>query len=398
MALSRELNELFTQVGPGTPCGNLLRRYWMAIGPVAELSAEKPKKKIRLLGEDLVVFRDGQGNLGILPEKCPHRKCSLYFGFVEDDGLRCPYHGWKFNSAGECTEQPFEPPNSPLRNLAKRPDYKVAVLAGMMFAYLGPSPAPLLPRWELMLRNDGHRSIAVMSLHEHNWLQAQENSHDPVHPFYLHAQLMKVHRNDDHYRAEVAYFSRPLDAFDFEVVHERAWTGIMKRRIFNDQRVEQESGHPAVFPNVLFAAHGKQIVIHFRTPADDTHTHIFWFEFTPTDDGCEIEQRDGIPPVRYVPHPKRPNGEYDLTTFETQDQMAWETQGAIVDRETELLGSTDRGITLFRKLLRENIEKVQRGEEPDGIIRDPGLNERISFAISTGQATVRRRMESAASN
>jgi 5,5'-dehydrodivanillate O-demethylase len=166
--------------------------------------------------------------------------------------------------------------------------------------------------------------------------------------------------------------------------------------VFADLTVEQESGNPAIFPNVLVAPHGKQIVIHWRTPVDDEHTNIFWLEFTPTEDGREVEQRDDEIPVRYVPHPKRPDGDYDLTTFEYQDQMAWETQGAIVDRETELLGTTDRGIIAFRKLLREQIEKVQRGEEPDGLIRDPALNERISFNISTSQGTLRRMMESAA--
>jgi 5,5'-dehydrodivanillate O-demethylase len=243
-----------------------------------------------------------------------------------------------------------------------------------------------------MQRRDGRRSIAVMSLHNHNWVQAQENSLDPVHPFYLHAGLMKAHGAEETYKAEVAYFSRPLERFDFELRREPAWIGFMKKRIFADESVEQESGNPAIFPNVLFAPHGKQVVIHWRTPVDDTHTNITWLEFTPAEDGSEVEQRDDEIPVRYVPHPKRPDGEYDLTTFETQDQMAWETQGAIVDRETELLGTSDRGIIMFRKLLREQIERVQRGEEPEGLIRDPAVNTGISFNVSTGQRTMRQRL------
>jgi len=396
MSMSRELHELLTQVGPETPGGKLLRHYWMPIAAAAEMTADRPKKRLRVLGEDLVLFRDAQGRLGLIPEHCPHRKCSLYFGFAEDDGLRCAYHGWKFSTEGECIEQPFEPPNSNLRKLAQRPPYKVEELAGILFAYMGPLPAPLLPRWETMVRKDGLRSVVVMSLHEHNWLQAQENSHDPTHPFYLHAELMKRHRHDDRFKAEVAYFSRPLEGFEFEVRHEPAWIGLMKKRVFADQTVEQESGNPAIFPNVLVAPHGKQIVIHWRTPVDDEHTNIFWLEFTPTKDGREVEQRNDEIPVRYAPHPKRPDGDYDLTTFEYQDQMAWETQGPLVDRETELLGTSDRGIIAFRKLLREQIEKVQRGEEPDGLIRDPALNECISFNISTSQGTLRRMMESAA--
>src|ERR1700675_4155172 len=142
--LSRDDNELLTQVGPGTPGGELLRRYWMPVGPAAEITAEKPKKRLRILGEDLVLFRDGRGRFGLLPEHCPHRHASLYFGFVEEDGVPSAYHGWKLDAAGKCLEQPFEPANSPLKAEACRRAYPVQQLAGILFAYLGPDPAPLL--------------------------------------------------------------------------------------------------------------------------------------------------------------------------------------------------------------------------------------------------------------
>src|SRR5271170_4574630 len=120
MALTSEANKLLTQVGPGTPGGELMRRYWQAVAPAAEITAEKPKKRVRLFGENLVLFRTGEGQFGMLPEECPHRHASLYNGFVEDNGLRCPYHGWKFAPDGECIEQPFEPAGSKLRALACR--------------------------------------------------------------------------------------------------------------------------------------------------------------------------------------------------------------------------------------------------------------------------------------
>ena len=109
-------NELMTRIGPGTPAGTLLRRYWHPVCPTAELSEANPKRKIRMLGEDLLLFRDGKGRVGLIHEQCPHRRASLFYGFVEDDGIRCPYHGWKLDTAGTCTEQPFEPANSPLKN------------------------------------------------------------------------------------------------------------------------------------------------------------------------------------------------------------------------------------------------------------------------------------------
>ena len=116
--LSREDNELLTQVGPGTPGGELLRRYWMPVSTLADFNQGEPKKRVRVLGENLVLFRDASGNIGLIPERCPHRHASLYNGFLEKDGLRCPYHGWKFAANGECIEQPFEGGNAALKKKA----------------------------------------------------------------------------------------------------------------------------------------------------------------------------------------------------------------------------------------------------------------------------------------
>ena len=393
MSLSPELNALFTQVGPGTPCGELLRRYWMPVAPAAEITAERPKKRLRILGEDLVLFRDGSGRLGLLPEHCPHRHASLAFGFVEADGLRCPYHGWKFAADGTCIDQPFEPANSKLRALACQPSYPVQQLAGILFAYLGPGPAPLLPRWETLVRTDGTRSITVLPLHNCNWLQAQENSHDPVHTFYLHGKMLEAQGMQERFRAEIAYYTRPIQDFGFELCREPAWTGIRKIRVWGGERPEREAGHPAIFPNILIAPQGTRIATHFRVPVDDRHTSIIMAEFEPARDGATAAQSDAEIPVTYLPHPQRPDRDYDLTRFEYQDLMAWETQGPVFDRTTELLGASDRGITMFRNLLREQIELVQGGGEPAGVIRDPALNETIRCTIHDGTARMARELE-----
>jgi 5,5'-dehydrodivanillate O-demethylase len=390
--LSAEDNALFTQVGRGTPCGELLRRYWMPVCPAAELTAEKPKKRLRVLGENLVLFRDGRGKLGLVAEQCPHRRASLYFGFVEEDGLRCPYHGWKFDVDGKCIEQPFERGTEASRAQACQTSYPVQQLAGIVFAYLGPLPAPLLPRWENLVRKDGTRSIRVAPLHNCNWLQAQENSHDPVHTYYLHAQILRKLDLDEKARA---YFDRPIEDYSFELCHEPAWTGVRKSRTFGGARPEREIGHPAVFPNLLMNPQGKQIVTHWRTPIDDTHTYIIYGEFLPTPDGSEVEQADEDIPVTYMSDPHLPDGEYDLSQFVFQDLMAWETQGAVYDRSRELLGRSDVGIVMYRKLLKEQIQAVQAGKEPVGVIRDPKLNEMVTFTLSVGQARVAREMEAA---
>jgi 5,5'-dehydrodivanillate O-demethylase len=393
MSLSPELNALFTQVGPGTPCGELMRRYWMPVAPANEITAERPKKRLRILGEDLVLFRDGSGRYGLLPERCPHRHASLAFGFVEADGLRCAYHGWKFAADGSCIDQPFEPANSKLRALACRPSYPVQQLAGLLFAYLGPAPAPLLPRWETLVRTDGTRTITVLPLHNCNWLQAQENSHDPVHTFYLHGKMLEAQGMQEQFRAEIAYYTRPIQDFSFELNRGPAWTGIRKIRVWGGDKPEREAGHPAIFPNILIAPQGTRIATHFRVPVDDRHTYIIMAEFEPTRDGSEVVQSDAEIPVTYLPHPLRPDRDYDLTRFEYQDLMAWETQGAVFDRPAELLGASDRGITMFRNLLREQIELVTSGGEPAGVIRDPALNEMIRFTIHDGTARMARELQ-----
>jgi 5,5'-dehydrodivanillate O-demethylase len=395
MALSEEQNTLITQVGKGTPGGELLRRYWMPIAPAAELTAERPKRRIRILGEDLVLFRDGRGEFGLLPERCPHRHASLYFGFVEDDGLRCAYHGWKFAPDGECLEQPFEPAGSKLKALACRTAYPVQQLAGLLFAYLGPLPAPELPRWEHLVRTDGERSINVLAIHNCNWVQIQENSHDPVHTYYLHGRMIQETGQEDFYKAEVAYYLRPIENYSFDLCREPTWTGIRKVRVYGGDRPERESGHPAIFPNILIVPTGLSTTVQFRVPIDDEHTYHVHLEFTPTPDGSTVDQPDAAIPVTYMAHPKRPDGDYDLTRFPHQDLMAWETQGAIFNRPTELLGASDAGITMFRKLLREQIERVQAGGEPDGVIRDPALNEVITLSIHSGVHTLARELQAA---
>ncbi len=390
--LSREDNALFTQVGPGTPCGEVLRRYWMPVCPAAEINAQKPKRRVRILGEDLVLFRDGGGRLGLLPEHCPHRHASLYFGFVEEDGLRCAYHGWKFDAAGKCLEQPFEPANSPLKAEACRRAYPVQQLGGILFAYLGPDPAPLLPRWETLVRKDGKRNVVVLPIHRCNWLQAQENSEDPVHTYYLHSHMFKTLGLSS---GDAAYYYRPIESYDFELCQEPTWTGVRKIRVFGGERPEREVGHPAIFPNILMNPQGKRIATHWRVPMDDTHTYIIWCEFTPSEDGREVAQADDQIPVSYVEDGLLPDGERNLKSFATQDQMAWETQGPIFDRSTELLGHSDRGIVMLRNILRQQIAAVRAGKEPLGVIRDPRLNEMIGFSLSQGQATMAREFEAA---
>jgi 5,5'-dehydrodivanillate O-demethylase len=188
--LSREENALVTRVGPGTPCGELRRRYWHPACFADELTAERPTKRVKLMHEDLVFFRDRSGHYGCLAEHCAHRGASLAYGFVEDCGLRCAYHGWKFDAQGNCLEQPFEPTGSTYQDRVKQKAYPVEKLAGILFVYMGPAPAPLLPRWDVLVREGGLRKLSRRPLLRYNWLQAVENSADVTHTCFLHGHLL----------------------------------------------------------------------------------------------------------------------------------------------------------------------------------------------------------------
>jgi 5,5'-dehydrodivanillate O-demethylase len=140
--LSKEENELLTRVGTGTAAGEMLRRYWWPVGFTESVTPKGPPTKVRLLGEDLVLFRDGSGRLGILGLHCSHRGTSLEFGRVEDAGIRCCYHGWLYDVGGRCLDQPAEPENNTFKNRVQHPAYKAQEIGGFIFAYIGPEPAP----------------------------------------------------------------------------------------------------------------------------------------------------------------------------------------------------------------------------------------------------------------
>src|SRR5688572_21781115 len=166
--------------------GELWRRYWHPILPSA-LLPDSGTKPVRLLGEDLVLYRDRSGTLGLIDQRCPHRRAGMVFGIPEQEGLRCAYHGWLFDSSGRCLEQPYEQtedPDSTFKDRVTIQAYRVQELGGMIFAYLGPDPAPMIPRWDLFVMECPKEiGWAVIPC---NWLQISENSLDPVHVEWLH--------------------------------------------------------------------------------------------------------------------------------------------------------------------------------------------------------------------
>jgi 5,5'-dehydrodivanillate O-demethylase len=382
--LTPEENEALTRVGPGTPGGELMRRYWHPIAVASDLTPERPTKRVRVLGEDLIVYLGEDGTYNLMAEQCSHRGCSLYYGFVEGGAIRCPYHGWLYARDGTILEQPFEPEESLMKHRVRQAAYQVERLAGLLFAYMGPQPAPLLPRYDVLARPDGTRHIQVMPVLECNWLQAQENSLDPTHVYYLHGHTMVkkgvAKRN----------MYRNIEGYEFEQIE---W-GIVKRRTFgggdNDEGYK-EPGHPAVFPNILWhSMEGRDgvnpydgtmpIDMHYRVPIDDTHTQVFWIGFVPSEDGTWGDPYEDDVPVEHVQTLKDERGDFHLKTFASQDHMAWETQGPVWDRSREHLGAGDKGIAMWRQLLKEQIDAVQAGRDPICTVREPQKNALIAFA------------------
>ena len=177
--ITAEENEVLTRVGPGTKMGNLLRRYWQPVAGLSEME-NRWTMPVRMLGEDLVLFKTRGGEFGLIAEQCPHRAASLVSGIPTEEGIRYPYHGWMFDGQGRCVEQPNETGRNALKGKVVTSAYPVQELGGLLFAYLGPEPAPLLPRFDGFVepRAIRHLGKAIINC---NWLQIMENSVDPVH-------------------------------------------------------------------------------------------------------------------------------------------------------------------------------------------------------------------------
>ncbi len=182
-------NERLTGVGPGTPAGDMFRRYWLPICAAEKLD-ENPVVGVRVLGESLVLFQDRSGVMGLLDERCPHRQTSLCLGIPEVNGLRCCYHGWLFDETGACLEMPLEPAGSTFRDKVLIKAYPVQRMGGLIWAYLGPAPAPMLPRWDIYVRPGALRQMIGHRIPT-NWLQVVENQADPGHISYGHGRFFQ---------------------------------------------------------------------------------------------------------------------------------------------------------------------------------------------------------------
>jgi 5,5'-dehydrodivanillate O-demethylase len=379
--LTKEQNERLTRVGPGTPCGELMRRYWIPIGPYAWLD-ENPVRKIRILGEDLVLFRNTSGGLGLIGDRCLHRLVDLQWGIPDENGLRCPYHGWLYDGAGECVERPMEA--NPCGKIGRKlKGYPVEELGGMLFAYMGPLPAPALPRWDLYVWPNAVRQIAVNTLNC-NWLQCQENTGDPTHSVWGHGHFFKyILEREGRYESRAASEKHTLkNRIKWgegikEVTAKPTKHGFEKSIVYSKALGAEEDKtrrhSTVIFP--FYTNTGRpgapRSEYQIRVPIDDTHTLHLCYQVYAAPPGIEAPKQDNVP--WYEPPLYDANGQPILDYVLAQDAIMWWAQGDITDRSQELLGRTDVPIVLLRRQLEEQIKLVEDGKEPMNFWREsPG--------------------------
>jgi phenylpropionate dioxygenase-like ring-hydroxylating dioxygenase large terminal subunit len=356
-----------TEVGRGKPMGELLRRYWHPVGLAAD--AGDTPRKVRSLGEDLVLFRDRQGRPGLLHARCCHRGTTLYYGKVEDDGIRCCYHGWKFDTAGHCLEQPCEPDGGSFKDKVRQPWYPLEERYGLIFAYMGPpEKKPVLPRYDCLETMDegefleaddssiGGGGPAIIPC---NWLQHFENVVDPFHVPVLHGSFSGTQ------------FTNMMASMP-EVTFETSGRGVTVRSVRkqDDGKVfyrVTEAVFPTlrVVPNPRVAQFARVESIGWVLPIDDTSFRIYV--------AGRVKQSGDIGRMR-----SKFNGKFwwDMNEEEHRaypgDYEAQVGQGPITLHSEEHFGQSDRGVLMVRRMLRAQLDAIEAGKDPVGVSFEAG--------------------------
>ena len=383
--MSQEKNDEITLVGPGRPAGKVLRQYWMPAALGDELIGKRPVVPVTLLGEKLVLFRDESGALGLIDRHCPHRGADLCFGRLEDNGLRCPFHGWHFDTNGQCLEQPGEPLSSSMHEQIKTTSYPVIEKNGIIWAFMGKGDAPAMPAFDCFTAPETH-VFAFKGLWQCNWLQALEVGIDPAHASFLHRFLQDEDPKDSYgkqFRDTAAGTDIPMTQVlrDFprpEIQVEDTDYGL---RLIALRNLENGSTHVRVtnqvFPCAITIPMSKTMnITQWHVPIDD-HNCYWYSMFTsfaePVDKVKMREQRlkeHRLPD--YAPLKNRENSygynpdEQENLTYtgkgldiNVHDQWACESMGAIQDRRDEHLAKGDVAIIKYRKKLRAAIADVE---------------------------------------
>ena len=352
--LTEDQNKQLTQVSLGTPMGELLRRYWHPVAAVEELE-ERPTRPVRIFGEDLVLFKCGDDAYGLIDRFCAHRLTDLAYGIVEDCTLRCPRHGWAYADTGVCVDQPWEDELVEVSLNA----YKATAKAGMIWVYLGPEPAPLVPDWEPFLwQKDGLVQV-VMSVLHCNWLQCQENTMDGIDMELFTAAFEEAMRT-----------GRPPPLPEAEFEYDEFEHGYLVRNTSGESVAKT-----SIWPNALFAGDARSCRLEWRVPIDDETTlNLTWFLDRPAG-GAKLELPDRAP--FWYAQTRDDKGEAIKTHRLNQKFAIWLNQSPIVDRTKEVLIEGDEGVIAFRDKLFSQMQLIEDGGDPKGLIYDPGQNRRL---------------------
>jgi len=386
--MSAQQNEHMCRVGAETPAGSLLRQYWQAIALSEELAAVRPLRAVRLMGQDFVLFRDAAGQLGLLDRDCPHRGADLAFGRLEDGGVRCAFHGWLFDVNGRCLETPAEPAASKLCERVRQQAYPVIEKSGVIFAYIGTGEPPAFPAFDCFVAPQAY-TFAFKGMFECNWLQALEVGIDPAHASFLHRFFEDEDAGDAYGRqfrgasADSAWpMSKVMREFTQpEIMVDAADHGM---RLTTLRRIDEVQTHVRitnlVFPQAFVIPMSTEMTItQWHVPVDDTH--CYWVAiFTSFGKPVDREQMRAQRLATYTLPDytsrlnKSNNYGFDAAQQRTHtytgmgmdinihDQWAIESQGPIQDRTREHLGTTDRAIMRYRRLLLDAIDRQRAGE------------------------------------
>ena len=392
--LSAEQNELITRIGPGTPAGGLLRRYWQPAALVDEVSGDRPVKPIKLMGENLVLFRDDKGGYGLIDRSCPHRGTDLAYGRLEAGGLRCPFHGWLFDKTGQCLETPAEPEGSNLCANIRQKAYPVVEKSGILFAYMGPGEPPAFPDFDCFAAPDEY-TFAFKGLIECNWLQSLEVGIDPAHTSFLHRFFHDEDPRDQYgklFRDTSSDSDMPMTRIMREFPRPRIEVEPTDYgfRIVTLRQISDRNTHIRVtnlmFPNAFIIPMSREMTItQWHVPVDDKK-HYWYAIFTsftgPVNKEEMRRQRLQLYELPdYVPR-KNKHNDYGFDPHEQEhetytgmgadinvhDQWACESMGEIQDRTREHLGQQDKAITAYRRLLRQAIDAARNGNTPPMVL------------------------------
>ncbi len=378
----RPIEEITARVGPGTACGEYLRRFWHPILLSTQLG--KRPRLVRVLGEELVIYRDLSGDIGLLHKHCAHRGASLEFGILGEHGIRCCYHGWMFANDGTLLETPGEPATSPHRSRVCQGAYPTVEYKEVIFAYLGPPELrPEFPMFDAMVMPD-NRMVPYIIESPCNWQQVSENSMDPFHVPFLHTRVAGPQFSEVF--AELPIIEYHETRYGFFYTNARRVGDYIWVRM-HDHMVPNFSQNGAIFENVSRVRYfGRPGLTRWVVPLDDTHTAVIaWRHFNDRDDPDHRGRPDDVGVGKtdfYGQSGERP---YEERQDKPGDYEAWCGLGPITSHAREHLATTDRGIAMLRRRLKREIENLQNGVEP----ARPVANEAGSIATVGGDTVLR---------